>query len=104
VSSSWDEYRFGRARDYWLVHNGRKCDSKAIAGVAHGFIDSRSQPLQSNEFPVATRRFVQYFNDLVSLSNPVRRRRPIPLGLEMRSYSLSPLYPCWMPRWRIVAR
>lgn len=29
------EYHFGPARDYWLVYDGQRYDSKAITGVAH---------------------------------------------------------------------
>lgn len=30
-------YRFGKARRYFLVIDGRRYDSKAIVGVAHGY-------------------------------------------------------------------
>ena len=33
-----DKYGFDRARSYLLIHNGRAYDSKAIVGVAHGFV------------------------------------------------------------------
>ena len=29
-------YGYGPARSYFVVHDGRRYDSKAIAGVAHG--------------------------------------------------------------------
>lgn len=32
-----ERYRFGSARRYFLVHNGKRYDSKAIVGVAHKF-------------------------------------------------------------------
>jgi 5-methylcytosine-specific restriction enzyme A len=32
------KYGFDRARSYLLIHNGRAYDSKAIVGVAHGFL------------------------------------------------------------------
>src|SRR5215469_12833800 len=32
------EYGFDRARSYILIHNGNAYDSKAIVGVAHGFL------------------------------------------------------------------
>jgi hypothetical protein len=31
-------YGFGKARGYFLVHNGQTYDSKAIAGVAHQYL------------------------------------------------------------------
>lgn len=42
-------YGFGRARGYVLVDGGREYDSKAIAGVAHGYLPGRSA-LAANEF------------------------------------------------------
>ena len=34
-------YGFGKARGYFLVHNGQAYDSKAIAGVAHQYLPGR---------------------------------------------------------------
>jgi hypothetical protein len=34
-------YGFGRARGYFLVHNGQAYHSKAIAGVAHQYLPGR---------------------------------------------------------------
>jgi Domain of unknown function (DUF3883) len=42
------KYGFGRAREFYLAHEGRVYDSKAIAGAAHGF--ARSKALRANEF------------------------------------------------------
>lgn len=44
-----DKYGFGPARAYHIVANGRMYPSKAIAGVAHGYLVG-ARPLQSNEF------------------------------------------------------
>jgi 5-methylcytosine-specific restriction protein A len=33
-----EHYSFGPARTYYLVHDGKSYDSKAIAGAAHGFL------------------------------------------------------------------
>jgi 5-methylcytosine-specific restriction protein A len=41
-------YRFGPARDYVLVHDGKRYDSKAIVGVAHKFL--AGQALAASEF------------------------------------------------------
>ncbi|MFC4006006.1 HNH endonuclease [Nonomuraea purpurea] len=41
-------YRYRPARDYFLVHEGRRYDSKAIAGVAHRGVTG--QPLLAGEF------------------------------------------------------
>ena len=31
-------HRFGEARTYFVEHRGRRYDSKALAGAAHGYI------------------------------------------------------------------
>ena len=43
-------YGFGTAKEYWLVHEGRKYDSKAIIGVAHKYARPDLGPLKSNKF------------------------------------------------------
>jgi 5-methylcytosine-specific restriction protein A len=42
-------YGFDRARQYLLVHDGKRYDSKAIVGAAHGFLPGE-QPLTAGEF------------------------------------------------------
>jgi hypothetical protein len=44
-----EAHGFGPARRYLLQHNGRCYDSKAIAGVAHGYLPGR-EALESGEF------------------------------------------------------
>lgn len=44
-----EKYGFGKARDYLLTENGSDYDSKAIAGVAHGYLPGRS-PLKPEDF------------------------------------------------------
>jgi 5-methylcytosine-specific restriction protein A len=44
-----DRYGFGDARKFWLVHDGRRYDSKAIVGVAHGYVDGR-QAMTAEDF------------------------------------------------------
>jgi MrcB-like, N-terminal domain len=43
-------YGFGRARDYEVVHNGKRYDSKAIVGAAHGHQHPSLGPLKSSDF------------------------------------------------------
>jgi hypothetical protein len=43
-------YGFGRARQYLLVHNGQRYDSKAIAGAAHGYQFPELGPLRAADF------------------------------------------------------
>jgi MoxR-like ATPase len=45
-----EEYGFGRAREYFLVSGGRRYDSKAIAGAAHGFARPDEGPLGAWQF------------------------------------------------------
>ncbi|MFD6327695.1 hypothetical protein ACFWOL_33875, partial [Streptomyces sp. NPDC058442] len=40
---------FGRARRYLLEHDGKFYDSKAIVGVAHGYLDGQ-EVLEASEF------------------------------------------------------
>jgi 5-methylcytosine-specific restriction protein A len=44
-----ERYRFDRARQYLLVHDGKRYDSKAIVGAAHGFLPEE-RPLTAGEF------------------------------------------------------
>lgn len=43
------QYKFGKARGYFLLQNGVKYDSKAIVGVAHGYLKD-SHPLTPYDF------------------------------------------------------
>jgi len=44
------EHSFGKARRYFLEHEGRLYDSKAIVGVAHAYQFPALGPLTSGEF------------------------------------------------------
>lgn len=41
-------YSFGKPRQYLLVYNGKRYDSRAIAGAAHGY--QRGVPLEWRDF------------------------------------------------------
>ncbi|WP_084789513.1 hypothetical protein [Saccharomonospora iraqiensis] len=43
------DHGYAEARAYLLQHEGRSYDSKAIIGVAHGYLPGR-EPLRSAEF------------------------------------------------------
>jgi len=45
-----EEHGFGSARSYFIVHDDREYDSKAIAGVAHGYARPDLGPLSAEEF------------------------------------------------------
>ena len=44
------KYGFGSSRAYWLHHEGRRYDSKAVAGAAFGYLPGSPKPLTSEEF------------------------------------------------------
>lgn len=44
------KYGFGRSKSYWLIHNEKRYDSKAIAGAAHGYARPDLGPLKAAEF------------------------------------------------------
>jgi hypothetical protein len=43
-------YGFGKAREYFLVLGGKRYDSKAIMGAAHGYQFPKDGPLQAADF------------------------------------------------------
>lgn len=43
-------YGFGKARAYFLIHEGRRYDSKAIVGVALGYQFPAAGPLAGKDF------------------------------------------------------
>ena len=45
-----DHYGFGKARNYFLFHGGRRYDSKAVVGVAHGYDRPDLGPLRPQDF------------------------------------------------------
>ena len=44
------KYGFGKARDWFLIHQNRCYDSKAIIGVAHRYDRPDSGPLRAKDF------------------------------------------------------
>jgi hypothetical protein len=44
------KYGFGQARDYFLIDQGERFDSKAIAAAAHGVQFPRAGPLKAGQF------------------------------------------------------
>ena len=44
------QFGFGQARGYFLVHGGRRYDSKAVVGVAHGYARPDLGPLLPQDF------------------------------------------------------
>lgn len=46
------KYRFGPARDYFVLHHqtGEACDSKAVVGAAYGLQFPEQGPLRTQDF------------------------------------------------------
>jgi 5-methylcytosine-specific restriction protein A len=44
-----ERYKFDNARAFYLRYDGERYVSKAIAGAAHGYLESR-EPLQAKDF------------------------------------------------------
>ncbi len=56
-------FGYGEARRFLLVHDGREYDSKAVVGVAHGFLDGRG-PLVPGDFSGGAAHAVRHLRDL----------------------------------------
>ena len=52
-----DRYKFGKARGYFVVLNGHRYISKAIAGVAHAYTsnDAKASPLAKELYGAPSR-------------------------------------------------
>lgn len=59
-----DKYGYGRAREYFLVYNGRYYDSKAIVGVAHKYQFPQKGPLNRKSFSGGRATVMRKLNDL----------------------------------------
>ena len=44
------KYGFKKARSYYVLHDGRRYDSKALAGAAHQYVSDSKEPLTAAEF------------------------------------------------------
>lgn len=79
------KFGFGRARSYWLDHEGRRYDSKAIAGAAHGFATGRA--LRSGDFVGGDRTVKRRLEELgfrvVAVQNPPWDRREVVLACDL---------------------
>ena len=53
------KYGFGRSRGYFLFVDGKRYDSKAIAGAAHGYLDGDRKPLGPRDFSGGDRTVAQ---------------------------------------------
>ena len=58
-----ERYGFGKARGYFVVDGNLPCDSKAIAGAAHGFLHGMA-PLGPNDFSGGERAVAKRLREL----------------------------------------
>lgn len=90
------KYGFREARRYWLIHNGKRYPSKAIAGAAHRYIGEQSTALQAANFtggdpPVAKRLRQLGFEVEAPARNPDWSRDELILALDL--YFTNPANP-----------
>lgn len=78
-------YGFERAQSYWLEREGRRYDSKAIVGVAHGYATGLA--LRSGDFvggrATAKRRLEELGFRVVAVQNPPWDRREVILACDL---------------------
>lgn len=58
------KHGFGRSRTYFVIHDNRQYDSKAIAGAAHGFQYADQGPLQAADFSGGERTVANRLREL----------------------------------------
>jgi 5-methylcytosine-specific restriction protein A len=81
------KYGFGRAKTYFLVHGGRSYDSKAIAGVAHGYAVPSEGPLSNKRFSGGETAAAKWLRD--AGFEVVRRSAPPESGSPRGSLALT---------------
>lgn len=67
------KYWFGPSRSYWLLHQGRRYDSKAIVGATHGYAAPGMAPLSAVEFSggeCTIQRKFEEFGFVVEVATP----------------------------------
>src|SRR5664279_3950809 len=79
------KYRFGPARSYMLDIEGRRYDSKAIAGAAHGY--ATGHPLNATDFSGGADTVQRRLEDLgfrvVATANPPWDREELILACDL---------------------
>jgi hypothetical protein len=88
------QYGFHPARRYWLVHNGRRYDSKAVVAAAHGFQFPDAGPFRAAEFSGGDATVARKLRSLgFSVENNMPGIRPLPPLSVGRTYSWDELAP-----------
>ena len=75
-----DRYKFGKARGYFVVNNGRRYDSKAIAGAAHAYTSDGAKTLKASDFSGGEKTVAARLRELgFTVTEPVDRvEEPLP--------------------------
>lgn len=79
------KYGFGKSRGYFLEHNGKRYDSKAIAGAAHGKLGRRFAALAPSEFSGGDRTVAKRLRELDFIVTEPSDVRPIGIPFEIGS-------------------
>ncbi len=88
---------FGKAREYFLLYNGKRYDSKAIAGVAHGIEHPQLGPLAASDFSGGekTVRTVLHSLGFTVVKGEYRSREPEALVLVENEVTVGGMYDFW---------
>ena len=75
-----DQYKFGKARGYFVVHDGRRYDLKAIAGAAHAYTSDGAKALKASDFSGGEKTVAAQLRELgFTVTEPVDRvEEPLP--------------------------
>lgn len=85
-------YGFGPSLEYWLVHEGRQYDSKAILGVAHKYATGRVAPADEFSGGVAGAAAVLRKNGF-EVTGPATPASPAPARRAAAGRTTSPRTP-----------
>src|SRR5262249_11130921 len=75
-----NRYKFGKARGYFVLHNGQRYDSKAIAGAAHAYTSDGAAALKASDFSGGEKTVATQLRQLgFTVTEPVDRvEEPLP--------------------------
>jgi hypothetical protein len=85
------KYGFGRAKDYFVLHQGRLYDSKAIAGAAHSY--QHGTPLKARDFSGGADTVMARLTALGFLvTEPAHPKWALPIGSEVTRAEVAEVY------------
>jgi 5-methylcytosine-specific restriction protein A len=79
------KYSFGKSRGYFLQHEGKQYDSKAIAGAAHGQLGEGAQPLGPGDFSGGDRTVAKRLRELEFTVLEPSDTQPVGIPFEVGS-------------------